>query len=64
MFPEELLRQTAKETGLIKRECKIDSVVIFWVLTLGFGVRCKRTLASLKRGYENEANTTISDNSW
>ncbi|WP_156157422.1 hypothetical protein [Methanosarcina siciliae] len=26
MFPEEWLRQTAKETGLIKRERKIDPV--------------------------------------
>ena len=64
MFPEEWLRQTAKETGLIKRERKIDPVVIFWVLTLGFGVRLQRTLASLKRGYEKDANTTISDSSW
>ena len=64
MFPEEWLRQTAKETGLIKRERKIDPVIIFWVLTLGFGVRLQRTLASLKRGYEIRANTTISDSSW
>ncbi len=34
MFPEEWLRQTAKETGLIVRERKIDPVIIFWVLTL------------------------------
>ncbi|AKB54483.1 Mobile element protein [Methanosarcina barkeri 227] len=39
IFPEEWLRQTAKETGLIVRERKIDPVIIFWVLTLGFGVR-------------------------
>ncbi|WP_394296954.1 hypothetical protein [Methanosarcina siciliae] len=56
MFPEEWLRQTAKETGLIKRERKIDPVVIFWVLTLSFGVRLQRTLASLKREYEKKAN--------
>lgn len=64
MFPEEWLRQTAKDTGLIIRERKIDPVVIFWVLTLGFGVRLQRTLASLKREYETEANKTISDSSW
>ena len=64
MFPEEWLRQTAKETDLIKRERKIDPVIIFWVLTLGFGVRLQRTLASLKRDYEKEANKTISDSSW
>jgi putative transposase len=64
MFPEEWLRETAKETGLIKRERKIDPTIIFWVLTLSFGVRLQRTLASLKRQYEKEANTTLSDSSW
>ena len=64
MFPEEWLRQTAKETGLIVRERKIDPVIIFWVLTLSFGVRLQRTLASLKRKYETESRKTISDSSW
>lgn len=64
MFPEDWLRQTAKETGLIKRERKIDPVILFWVLTLSFGVRLQRTIASLKRQYEKEANTTVSDSSW
>ena len=64
MFPEEWLRQTAKETGLIVRERKIDPVIIFWVLTLGFGVRLQRTLASLKREYEKESHKTLSDSSW
>jgi IS4 transposase len=64
MFPEEWLRQTAKETGLIVRERKIDPVTIFWVLTLSFGVRLQRTLASLKREYETESSKTISDSSW
>lgn len=63
MFPEEWLRETAKETGLIKRECKIDPTIIFWVLTLSFGVRLQLTLASLKRQYEKEANITLSDSS-
>jgi putative transposase len=29
MFPEEWLRETARETGLIKRERKIDPTIIF-----------------------------------
>jgi putative transposase len=64
MFPEVWLRETARETGLIKRERKIDPTIIFWVLTLSFGVRLQRTLASLKRQYEKEANTSLSDSSW
>jgi hypothetical protein len=54
MFPEEWLRQTAKETDLIVRERKIDPVIIFWVLIRSFGVRLQRTLASLKREYEKK----------
>ena len=64
MFPEEWLREAAKETGLIKRERKIDPVIMFWVLTLGFGVRLQRSLASLKRQYEKDSAETISDSSW
>ncbi len=52
MFSKEWLRQTAKETGLIVRERKIDHVIIFWFFTLGFGGRLQRTFASLKRESE------------
>ncbi len=64
LFPMEFLRQTAEETELIKRERKIDPVIMFWVLVLSFGVGMQRTLASLKRNYEHEAKTTLSDSSW
>jgi IS4 transposase len=64
MFSPEFLRKTAIDTGLIKRERKIDAVVMFWVLTLSFGVRLQRTLASLKRSYEKEAHENLSDSSW
>jgi IS4 transposase len=64
MFSPKFLRKTAVDTGLIKRERKIDAVVMFWVLTLSFGVRLQRTLASLKRSYEKEAHDKLSDSSW
>ena len=64
LFPEEYLQKTAEETGLIKRERKIKPVIMFWVLVLSFGVGMQRTLASLKRNYEHEAKTTLSDSSW
>lgn len=63
-FEPQWLRETAKETGLIKRERKIDPVAIFWVLIFGFGVELQRTIASLKRRYELESKTTLSDSSW
>lgn len=64
MFPPEWVRQTAKETGLVKRERKVDPVVMLWVLAMSFGVRLQRTLASLKRNYEKQADTSLSDSSW
>jgi putative transposase len=64
MFSPEFLRKTAVDTGLIKRERKIDAVVMFWVLTLSFGVRLQRTLASLKRNYEKQSHEKLSDSSW
>jgi len=64
MFPPQWLRDTAKTTGLIKRDRIVDPVLMFWVLTLGFGVRLQRTLASLKRNYERTGKIRLSDSSW
>ncbi|MFO8110144.1 MAG: IS4 family transposase [Thermoplasmata archaeon] len=64
IFSPEWLRKTAEETELVKRERKIDTVIMFWVLTMSFGVRLQRNIASLKRNYEREGNTTISYSSW
>lgn len=64
LFPPQWLRDTAKETGMVKRKRKVDPVAIFWVLVLSFGVGMQRTLASLKRSYEREGETVLSDSSW
>lgn len=64
LFPPEWLRNKAKETGLIKRERKIDPVIIFWVLAIGYGTFLQRTLAGLKRNYEMASNRILSDSSW
>jgi len=64
IFPPEWLREKARDTGLIKRERKIDPVTMFWVLTLGYGTFLQRTLASLKRNYETASNRALSDSSW
>ena len=61
MFPEEFLRNLAKKTGFIKRIRKIDPVIFFWVLTLGFGVDFLRSIRALERRYETEANIELSD---
>ena len=64
LFPSEWLREKAKETGLIKRERKIDPVIIFWVLAIGYGTYLQRTLAGLKRNYERASNQILRDSSW
>jgi len=64
MFPEEFLRNTARETGVVKRERKVDLVILFWVLTLGFGVRFLSTIRGLKRKYEEKAKITLSISSF
>ena len=47
LFPPEWLRDKAKETGLIKRERKIDPVIMFWTLAIGYGRFLQRTLAGI-----------------
>jgi len=64
LFPADLIRETAKETGAFVRERKIDPVTMFWVLVLGFGVTLERSLAALRRRYEAEAATELSSSSW
>ena len=64
-FPDHPNRSKLRGIHLkIKRERKIDAVIIFWVLVLSFGVRLQRSLASLKRSYEKEAHEKLSDSSW
>jgi putative transposase len=64
LFPPEWLRDKARETGLIKRERKIDPVIIFWALAIGYGTHLQRTLASLKRNYERASKKILRDSSW
>ncbi len=64
MFLEAFLRNTARETGVVRRERKIDPVILFWVLTLGFGVRFLSTTRGLKRKYEEKAEIELSISSF
>ena len=64
LFSPDLLRKMAKETGFVKRERKIDPALMFWSLTLGFGVQLQRTLASLRRLYEEKGEVHISRSSF
>lgn len=61
MFSEEFLWDLARKTEFIKRQRKIDPVIFFWVLILGFGVDFLRSIRALERWYEVEANIELSD---
>ncbi|OPX88194.1 MAG: hypothetical protein A4E52_01276 [Pelotomaculum sp. PtaB.Bin013] len=64
MFESKWLRYKAIETGLVERERKIDPVIMFWTLSIGYGSQLYRTLIELKREYEVRGKVTISDSSW
>jgi len=64
MFSPEWLRHTASKVGFIQRERKIDPVIFFWVVVLGFGVGVQRTLASLRRAYETASAETLAPSSF
>ena len=61
MFSEEFLWDLARKTEFIKRQRKIDPVIFFWVLILGFGAYFIRSIRALERRYETEANIKLSD---
>ncbi len=64
MFESKWLRDKARETGLIERERKIDPLMMFWALAIGYGAQLYRTLSQLKREYEVRGRVLISDSSW
>jgi hypothetical protein len=64
LFPEDFLQKVAEETGFIQRKRKINPVIFFWVIVLGFGVNFLREIRGLKRRYENESGTKLSISSF
>lgn len=64
LFSEDFLRKAAAETGFIRRERKIDPVIMFWVVVLGFGVNFLRTIRGLKRSYETVSGVNLSISSF
>ncbi|MBU4056233.1 MAG: IS4 family transposase [Proteobacteria bacterium] len=64
LFPKEWLRNAAKETGLIKRERKIEAFVMLWTLVFSFGAHLPRNLANMKRKYEKASKKKIAESSW
>jgi putative transposase len=63
-LPEKLVRSMARATGAVKRQGKVD--IYKFVCTLVFGFACgdKRTLAALRRSYEQTAGHTIEESAF
>jgi IS4 transposase len=59
MFPPEWVRQTARETGLVKRERVVDPVAMLWVMALSFGVGMVRRIEMLRQRYEQETGDDL-----
>jgi len=53
------IRFLAELLGAVKRVRKIDVVALVYSLVLGFAAGNRRTLASLRRGYERATETTL-----
>lgn len=63
-LPAETIREMAIETGFIKRLRKIDPVLFFWNLIMGFGVSMEPTLAGLRRRMEIIADVDLMPSSF
>ncbi|MGP8330257.1 MAG: hypothetical protein ACT6FF_08070 [Methanosarcinaceae archaeon] len=46
IFPEKLIRETARETRAFKRERKIDSVILYWVFEYTTLIATVRSITS------------------
>jgi len=55
LFPAKWLYEQAEATGFMQRYRKVDPVLMFWTVVLGFGVRMQRSLAGLHRAYQRNA---------
>jgi IS4 transposase len=64
MFPDDVIRQLAEETGQTKRQRLVDAVLFFWLLILDFGVNYMRELRGLHRGYMRRAQVTMAFSSF
>ncbi|MBM4250001.1 MAG: hypothetical protein FJ149_11365, partial [Euryarchaeota archaeon] len=54
LFPPGEIERIARETGFIKRRRVLEPVSFFWSIVLGFGTFLQRTLAGLRRTYNEE----------
>ncbi len=64
LLPAETVERLARESGLIKRRRIVEPVALLWTLVLGFGVELQRTLAHLRRFYNDRTRAEMAQSSW
>lgn len=64
MFPATLLKRLARETGMVRRQRRVDPVKLFWVLVLTLGSGRERGFADLRRSYERVTGVRLSASSF
>jgi len=64
LLSDEWISDQAGKLTVIKRQRKIDPVVLVWTLALGFTAGAKKTLASLRRAFEKNTGLSIAASSW
>lgn len=59
LLPARRLHALARETGVLQRRRKVDPMALFWAIVLGFAAGRKRSLAGMRRAYEQSTGTTL-----
>lgn len=59
LFPGSWLEDTARETGWVQRARKVDPTEFFWTVVLGFGCGKERSIAGLRRQFEQQSGETL-----
>jgi putative transposase len=59
LLPRKRVREVARETGAVQRERKIDIGAFVWTLVLGFAAGTERTLAGLRRAFEQATGVQV-----
>jgi hypothetical protein len=65
ILPKEWVAATARSSGAVIRERKVNIVLFVWTLVLGFAASGgARTIASLRRAYEQASGESIEESSF
>jgi IS4 transposase len=59
LIPTRQLNRLARQSGLVRRRRKIDPMELFWTVVLGFGAGRARSLAGMRRAYQQSTGATL-----